>query len=142
MITKRYLTKSLALAAIALSSVATQPAFAWEPSKPVTFVVPAGTGLRPQQRTVDVHRVIRQPDHGEIAQVVGDHHIGAAGEHQYRPVTRPIQRGQRRHDLLGGGAGDQAAGDRADPQGGQRRQRHPVRHRRTTEVITSGSHAR
>ncbi|MCB1514904.1 MAG: tripartite tricarboxylate transporter substrate binding protein [Hyphomicrobiaceae bacterium] len=67
MITKRYLTKSLALAAIALSSVATQPAFAWEPSKPVTFVVPAGTGggadqmARFIQGVIAKHNLMAQP---------------------------------------------------------------------------------
>ncbi len=45
MIYARPSKRPLALGAIALASILTmQPAHAWEPTKPVTFVVPAGTG--------------------------------------------------------------------------------------------------
>ena len=85
-------------------------------------VVPHRAGLRAKDVAVDADARIGQPDHGQVGHIVGQHHIGAACQHQH-PVIR-VQGAHHVGDLLGALTGDQAAGDRADTQCGQRSERH------------------
>ena len=73
-----------------------------------------------------------QPDHRQVGHVVGQHDIGATGQHQH-PFTggSGIQGAHHVDDLFGALAGDQAARDRADTQRGQRCERHLLGDRHT-----------
>jgi putative tricarboxylic transport membrane protein len=57
----------LAVGALAIAAIAAPPATAWEPIKPVTFVIPAGTGggadqmARLIQGIVTKHNLMQQP---------------------------------------------------------------------------------
>ena len=97
-------------------------------------IVPIGTGFGAQQPGRHGHRGARQPHHGEVGQGVGDHHIGAAAEHQNRAIAA-VERAQCGDDLLGRHAGDDASRHRADPQRCQRGQRNVRRDLRAAEIL-------
>ena len=67
MIKKFVQSRSTLAACIALTMVATSPAWAWEPTKPVEFVVPAGTGggadqmARLMQGIIIKHKLMKEP---------------------------------------------------------------------------------
>jgi hypothetical protein len=97
-------------------------------------VVPHRAGLGAQSVPVDVDTRIGQPHHRQVGYLVGQHHIGAAGQHQ-RPcsgVRAAVQGADDGDDRFGGLAGDQPARDRTDTQRGQRRERHLLGDRYTT----------
>jgi hypothetical protein len=96
-------------------------------------VVPHRAGLRTQDVAVDADARAGQPDHRQVGDIVGQHHVGSACQHQrpLRGVGSGVQGAQRGDDLLGGLAGDHAARDRADAQRGQRREGHVLGNRDT-----------
>ena len=67
MIKKFVRTRATLAACIALTIVAASPAWAWEPTKPVEFVVPAGTGggadqmARLMQGIIIKHKLMKEP---------------------------------------------------------------------------------
>ena len=67
MIKKFVQTRTTLAACIALTIVAASPAWAWEPTKPVEFVVPAGTGggadqmARLMQGIIIKHKLMKEP---------------------------------------------------------------------------------
>ncbi len=63
----KHQTRAIGLAAFALAAAFAAPAQAWEPTKPVTFIIPAGTGggadqmARFIQGVVAKHNLMKQP---------------------------------------------------------------------------------
>ena len=92
--------------------------------RPNDNIVPFRPGLRPQRRSVDGDGRVRQPHDGEVCEIIGHHHVGAAAEHQHRVWAATVECAHGCDDLLGGLAGDHAPCDRADPQGCQRGHQH------------------
>ena len=99
-------------------------------------VVPHRARLRPQHVAVDLDARVGQPNDRQIRHLVGQHDIRAARQHQrpFSGVGCSVKSADDRDDRIGGLAGDQATGDRADAQGGQRRERHLFGDRYTPEA--------
>ncbi len=82
-------------------------------------VVPHRPGLGPHDGAVHGDSGVGEPHDGQTVEVVGEHHIGPARQHQRVRACGP----KGIHDLLAGDAGEETARDRSDAQRGQRRQR-------------------
>jgi hypothetical protein len=102
-------------------------------------VVPDRARIDAQRGAVERDPRRGEPHDGQIGQLVGDHDIGPARQHQ-RPTRFRVQRAQRGDDLIRCAASDHPPRDRADPQRGQRRKRNALRHLRAG--VVSGGHGR
>lgn len=100
---------------------------AFQPAQPVCKrrhddVVPRRSGLCAHDVALDGDLGVGEQDDGEVGEVVGQHDVGSAREHE--GIAVGAERARHVDDLLGGVAGDQPLRNGSHAQGGQRRQRH------------------